>query len=377
MGKLNVAIVGLAFGGFFAEIYQNHPDVGRLILFDTDKQREENLCRKMGIADRKKTFEDILKDPDIDAVHLVTPFTLHEEQSIAVLDAGKHCACTVPMGLTLEGIRKIVEAKRRSGKNYMMMETTLYTYQFFYAKQMLETGELGRIQFLRGCHYQDMEKWPDYWLGLPPMYYGTHAISPVTVLAGSRIKRVHCVGSGSMNPEYTKYYGNSFPVESTLFEYENGLKAEVTRSLFETEREYVEGFYVYGSRRAFEWGFRDNDDPYVTTLIPPSEDARGGTYETENVELPFYAESLPEGIRQFAVGGCNFNPLSPDKPWFEEMGSAHHGSHPHLVHEFLRSILEERKPFVDEILGANISAAGICAHLSALKGGACVEIPEF
>lgn len=377
MKKLNVAIVGLAFGGFFAEIYQNHPDVGRLVLFDTDKRREENLCRKMGITERKETFKDILEDQEIDAVHLVTPFTMHEEQSIAVLDAGKHCACTVPMALTLDGIQKIVEAKRRSGKNYMMMETTLYTYQFFYAKQMLEQGELGQIQFMRGCHYQDMERWPDYWLGLPPMYYGTHAISPVTVLAGSRIKSVHCVGSGNMNPEYTKYYGNSFPVESALFEYENGLKAEVTRSLFETAREYVEGFYVYGSKKSFEWGFRDNDDPYVTTLIPPSADTRGGTYETENVKLPFYADSLPESIKQFAVGGCNFNPLSPDKPWFEEMGSAHHGSHPHLVNEFLRSIVEDRKPFVDEILGANISAAGICAHLSALEGGERVEIPVF
>ena len=51
--------------------------------------------------------------------------------------------------------------------------------------------------------------------------------------------------------------------------------------------------------------------------------------------------------------------------------------HPHLVHEFLMSIAENRKPAVDEELGGNITAAGVCAHLSAMEGGASMEIPQF
>lgn len=375
--KINVALVGLAFGGFFSEIYKEHPNVGRLVLFDTDKVREDNLCKRLGIEERVDTFEDILKDPDIDAVHLVTPFTMHEEQSVAVLNSGKHCACTVPMGLTLDGIKKVVEAQRASGKNYMMMETTLYTYQFFYAKQMLEAGDFGKIQFLRGYHYQDMTKWPDYWTGLPPMYYGTHAMSPITVMSGSRIHSVRCVGSGSMNPDYEKYYGNTFPVESALLEFENGLKGEVTRALFETSREYAEGFDVYGSKKAFIWGYKDNDDPYVTTLVPPAPGNRGGTYDTEVVSLPDFSGSLPESIRQYAISGGDFDPLNPHKSWAKGLGAGHHGSHPHLVHEFISSILENRKPWIDEVMGANISAAGICAHQSAMEGGERILVPEF
>lgn len=377
MKKINVALVGLAFGGFFSEIYKQHPDVGRLILFDTDKVREEKLCKRLGITEHLETFEDILNDSDIDAVHLVTPFTMHEEQSIAVLNSGKHCACTVPMGLTIDGLRKIIEAKRASGKNYMMMETTLYTYQFFYAKQMLEAGEFGNIQFLRGYHYQDMTKWPDYWTGLPPMYYGTHAISPISVIADARIKSVSCVGSGSMNPDYLKYYGNPYPVESAHLEFENGLKGEVTRTLFETAREYAEGFDVYGSKKAFLWGNKDSDDPFVTTLIPPKAGNRGGTSKTEVVRMPDFSESLPESIRKYAISGGDFDPLNPHKSWEKGLGAGHHGSHPHLVNEFIRSIVEERKPWIDEIMGANITAAGICAHQSAMNGGEKVLIPEF
>ena len=377
MKKINVALVGLAFGGFFSEIYKEHPNVGRLILFDTDKQREEKLCKRLNITERYETFEDILCDKDIDAVHLVTPFTMHEEQSAAVLESGKHCACTVPMGLTLDGIKRIITAKRASGKNYMMMETTLYTYQFFYAQQMLKNGEFGQIHFLRGCHYQDMTKWPDYWLGLPPMYYSTHAMSPITIMADSRIKRVSGFGSGTVNPQYKSNYGNTYPVETAILVYENDLKAEVTRSLFETAREYIEGFHVYGSKKTFEWGFADDDKPSVTELIPPAEGNRGSTSKTEHITLPCYSERLPESIRRFAIGGGDFDPLNPHKSWDENWGAGHHGSHPHLVHEFISSIIEERKPWVDEILSANITAAGICAHQSALRGGESILVPEF
>lgn len=377
MKKVNVALVGLAFGGFFSEIYKNHPDVGRLVLFDVDKKREKHLADRLDITESYDSLEDIYKDPNIDAIHFVTPLNMHEDQCIAALEAGKHVACTVPMGISVDGIKAIIEAKRKSGKNYMMMETTLYTYPFFYAKQMKETGEFGRIQFLRGCHYQDMLNWPDYWVGLPPMYYGTHAIAPITVLAGSRIKRVRSLGSGTMNPDYYSHYGNPFPVETALIEYENGLIAEVTRSLFEMAREYKEGFSVYGSDKSFEWGFADNDPPIVTTAIAPQSGKRGGTCSEETIDLPLYADSLPESIQQYAVRGGDFDPLNPQNSWDARLGVGHHGSHPHLCHEFIRSIVEERKPEVDEMLGANITLAGILAHESAMKGGIPIEVPEF
>ena len=130
--------------------------------------KRQEFARAHGIERLYHSFEEILEDEEVDAVHLVTPIPLHAKQTAAVLNAGKHCACTVPMAVSLEEIREITEAVKRSGKNYMMMETTLYTRQFFYAREMLMKGEFGKIQFLRGSHYQDMANWPSYWLGLPP-----------------------------------------------------------------------------------------------------------------------------------------------------------------------------------------------------------------
>ena len=376
MKKLNVVLAGLRFGGSFVDIYCQHPNVGTVGIFDTDTELTAKMAKVFKIDKIYNSFEEILKDEAVDAVHLITPIPLHEEQTVQVLESGKHCACTVPMAISLEGIQRITDAVRKTGKKYMMMETTLYTYQFFYVKELIKSGNLGKLQFLRGSHYQDMINWPDYWMGLPPMYYGTHAIGPLVALAGSHIKKVHCFGSGTMADWMTKCYNNPYPVESAIFSFENGMKAEATRTLFETARTYQEGLFVYGSKACFEWGFCDNDAPYLTTTRNPANNDRGSISDVEIVDLPNYHEYLPEEIRHFTVGE-NYDPLNPQNSLQKGAGAGHHGSHAHLVHEFVSSVVEDRKPYIDEILGGNITAAGICAHESAMKDGEAVIIPEF
>ena len=374
MKKLNVALVGLGFGGAFAGIYKEHPDVGELTLFDTSKEVLKKTADFIGGARLAESFDEILADPSIDAVHLVTPMPLHADQTVEVLEAGKHCACTVPMATSLKDIRRIVSAKRRSGKNYMMMETTLYTYQYFYAKAMKERGEFGKIQFMRGSHYQDMAGWPDYWMGLPPFWYGTHAIAPMIGMSGSRISRVNCFGSGTMAEWMVQRYGNPFPVETAIFEFENGLKGEATRSLFETARVYQEGMHIFGSDKSFEWGFADGDDPIITTA--GESNGRDRIMVSEVTPMPNYYADLPEELWHFTIGD-NYDPLNPQDSLRMGAGAGHHGSHAHLVHEFVRSCIEERRPWIDEHFGGNITAAGICAHESALRNGEPVIVPKF
>ena len=142
MQKLNIALVGVGFGGCFAGIYKNHPNVGKIGIFDTNYEAAKNCADFHNIEHIYSSFEEILSDKEIDAVHLVTPIPLHAEQTIQVLNAGKHCACTVPMATSLEDIKRITDAVRKSGKNYMMMETTLYTYQFFYVSDMKKKDEV-------------------------------------------------------------------------------------------------------------------------------------------------------------------------------------------------------------------------------------------
>lgn len=376
--KLSVALLGLRFGGAFAEIWRDHPDVESIGLYDPDTSLVESFRLKLGNVKKVKiysSFEEVLQDENLDAVHLVTPIPMHANQTVAVLNSGKHCACTVPMAVSLEEIRDITKAVRKSGKKYMMMETTLYTYQYMHVKKMLDSGEIGRIQFLRGSHYQDMENWPKYWDGLPPMWYGTHAIAPMVGLSGSRIASVSCLGSGTMREELQKNYGNPFPIETAHFRFENGLAGEATRSLFETAHAYIEGMYVYGSKASFEWGFDDSSNPYITHLIPQDE-YRGFLTDYEQIEVPNYYDDLPKELWQYTVGD-NYDATNPQESLKRGAGAGHHGSHSHLVNEFVRAIIEDRKPWIDEEMAANITAAGILAHESAMRDGERLIIPRF
>jgi predicted dehydrogenase len=212
MGKVRVALAGLRFGAEFVPIYLHHPHVESVTICDPSPTVLNLIGDRFGVSKRVTNFNDLLNSDDIDAVHLITPIPLHVEQSLAVLKSGKHCACTVPMAHSLDDLRAIIVAQRASGKVYMGMETAVYTTRFFHAKKMVERGEIGRIQFLRGAHYQDMEGWPNYWRGLPPMHYATHAVAPVLALANTRAKSVHCFGSGTMAPELQAQYGNPYPV---------------------------------------------------------------------------------------------------------------------------------------------------------------------
>jgi len=361
--KINVAVVGLGFGWEFVPIYRDHPLVGSVAICEKNPKRLEEAQRKTG-AKGFSDFESVIADKSIDAVHLVSGIPDHAKQAIAVLESGKHCACTVPMATSLEDLKAIVAAQRRTGKAYMMMETAVYTRQFLFAKGMEENGDFGRIQFLRGAHYQDMEGWPPYWAGLPPMWYATHAVAPLLAISGTRATKVHCFGSGATREELKAQYGNPWPVETAIFQLEKpGLSAEVTRSLFQCARPYMESFTVYGERACYEWQME---------YEPPTLFKAGSV---EKPEPPDRQDLLTPELRKFTRNFV-YNDKENKHPSFT-CGAGHHGSHPHLVDEFVLSVVQGRKPKIDAVTAANWTAAGICAHQSAMNGGAEAAIPSF
>jgi len=372
--KIRVAVVGLRFGEDFPPIYRNHPDVEYVGICDMDEKLLHGYGDRFGFERRHASLKDVLESGQYDAVHLLTPIHSHAAMSVEALRAGLHCACTVPAATTIDELRELVEAQRASGKNYMMMETAVYTRQFLRVKELYGKGEFGRLQFLKGAHYQDMENWPEYWMGLPPMHYATHAIAPLLALANTRAVKVHCFGSGVMRDELKRIYGNPYPVETAIFRLEEGdLSAEVSRSLFHVARSYIESFHVYGERRSVEWYLED--EPPLLFRVGEEHGGRGRRIWHEPFEAPDRADLLPPEIAAHTTQHVAYDPANPHQSF--RQGGGHHGSHPHMVHEFVRSIVERRKPWIDAVTAADWTAAGICAHASAMQDGAGVEIPRF
>jgi predicted dehydrogenase len=372
--RIRVGVVGMGFGGEFPAIYAAHPAVEWIAVCDRDPQRLARVSGRTGIERCFTDYEEMLACKELDAVHVLTGIPDHAAHVLAALRAGKHCACTVPMATTLGDLHTIVGEVRHSGLNYMMMETSVYTREFLHLRDLHSAGRLGRIQFLRGAHYQDMEQWPAYWAGLPPMHYATHAVGPCLALAEARAVEVHAYGSGWMREELQRPYGNPFPVETAIFRLEQpDLAMEVTRSLFHLGRGYTEMFNVYGENGVFEWPQIEGQEAPVLFEMAPYEPGKTRPCQTRRIEVPDFADRLPEPIRRFTQ---RHSVEDKDHKSFVQ-GGGHGGSHPHLVHEFVSSIVEGRKAAIDEVTAAAWTAAGICAHASAMAGGAAVSVPSF
>src|SRR3954454_10414084 len=120
-------MIGLGFGAEFIPIYQQHPDADLVAICRRDQAGLDEVGAHFGVAKRYTDYRELLKDPNIDAVHINSPIPDHAWMSIEALKGGKDVACTVPMATTIDECRQIVEARRASGKTYMMMETVVYS----------------------------------------------------------------------------------------------------------------------------------------------------------------------------------------------------------------------------------------------------------
>jgi predicted dehydrogenase len=364
--KLNMAIVGLGFGAEFIPIYQRHPHTNMYAICQRTRDKLDQIGNAFKIEKRFASFEDLLKDPNVDAVHINSPIHLHASQSVAALKAGKHVACTVPAATTVEECKQIVKAATKAKRNYMMMETVVYSREFLYVRELRDSGRLGRIQFMRGSHLQNMDGWPGYWEGLPPMHYATHCVSPCLAIVKGEADYVSCLGSGRIAENLIPKYGSPFSFETAHFKIRNqDLGFEVTRFLFNAARQYTESFDVYGEKTSFEWQLVEGDEPALHV----------GGEKVERVGIPDYARLLPEPIQRYTTKGVY--DADEHKHLSFVQGSGHGGSHPHLAHEFIMSIVEGRPSFPDVYQSVNWTCAGICAHESAMRGGEIVKLPDF
>ncbi|MFN6144812.1 MAG: Gfo/Idh/MocA family protein [Planctomycetota bacterium] len=370
MKKFRAAIVGLGFGAEFLPIYQNHPLAEMHAICQRDRKRLDAVGKTFGIDKRYTSYADLLRDKDVDFVHINTPIPDHARMTLQALEAGKHVACTVPMATSVEDCRRIVEACERTGRKYMMMETVVYSREFLFLQELLKKGELGKLQFLQASHQQDMDGWPGYWPGLPPMYYATHCVGPVLGLPRKDAEYVSCFGSGTIRNEMAGIYGSPFAVETAHVKLRHSdLSARIIRSLFDVARQYRESIDVYGDKKAFEWPLVEGEKAVIHVAKRPEHEI------PERVEVPDFAHLLPEGIRTFTTKGVY--DLAGNEHLSFTQGGGHGGSHPHLAHEWLMALAEDRDAWPNARQSANWTCVGILAHESAMQGGVRKDLPTW
>ncbi len=365
---LRVALVGLGFGAEFLPIYLAHPDAVVTAICQRNPEKLREVGDRFNIATRYQNYEDVLRDKNVDFVHINSPIPDHAPMSLAALRAGKHVMCTVPMATTIEECQEICEVVKQTGLKYMMAETVVYSREYLFIKDLYDRGELGKIQHLAASHPQDMDGWPVYWERMIPMHYATHVVSPCLGLVNGRAEYVSCFGSGTVRDDIAQKSGNRFAVETCHVKIKDSdVVAHLWRCLYDVARQYRESFDVYGTKKSFEWTLVEHEPHVIHTAKKPEPEI------AEKITVPDFAHLLPEPIRRFTLP----SQIHDAEHLSFLQGGGHGGSHPHLVNEMLSALRDNRDPRPNAVTSANWTCVGICAHQSALKGGEIVKLPSF
>src|SRR5919199_3222000 len=115
MQKINVGVVGTGFiGPAHIEALRRLPNTNVAALCEVTPELARQKADQLGI-ERSYTFDELLKQDDIQVVHICTPNFLHYEQSKAALLAGKHVVCEKPLAKDLHEAKELVELAAQTG----------------------------------------------------------------------------------------------------------------------------------------------------------------------------------------------------------------------------------------------------------------------
>jgi predicted dehydrogenase/putative sterol carrier protein len=150
LSKINVGIVGCGrISDLHVPGYQNHPDATLYAVCDT---RTEVAHRKKEEWRATRVFTDyreMLQDPQLDAVEILTPQPLHEPMVLAAARAGKHIALQKPMTIDLASADRMLQAVQASGIVFKVTDNYLFYPPLVLARKMIADGTIGTPSNLR------------------------------------------------------------------------------------------------------------------------------------------------------------------------------------------------------------------------------------
>lgn len=123
-----------------------------------DLSKAESAAGSLGIARAYGSYEELLADPEIDAIYNPLPNHLHVPWSIKALEAGKHVLCEKPIALSVEEAQTLVDAGK-AHPHLKLMEAFMYRHhpQWIAAKQLATDGSIGQLRTIQTAfsYYND------------------------------------------------------------------------------------------------------------------------------------------------------------------------------------------------------------------------------
>jgi predicted dehydrogenase len=358
--KLRVGLVGYGYCKFSAAFeFQNHPNVEVVAVSDLIPDRCAALAERVKCPKTYPSLEDMVKDDKIEAIFVATDAPSHAKHCIEVLNHGKHVCTAVPAFRgDIEDAEKLLACVRKNrGLVYAMFETSVFHDDLYAMEKLYAADVFGHLVYSEGeyCHPHSLGAPPlpsykDWRKNGCPMWYPTHATAYYIGVTHRSFLEVSCKGTAlfDKSKRQPNGIGNIFNSEVGLFRTSEGGICRII--ICGSQGEYLEAGRIRGEYAGYDSHRNLLDDGFVG-------DAAGKQRLKEATDkgLQTKKNALPPGV---APGG-------------------HGGSHGYLADDFIDAILRGRKPAVDVIDALNMTVPGHYAHLSALKDGETLKIPQY
>ena len=357
--KIRVGLVGYGLCQFSAAFeFQNHPNVEIVAVSDLFPDRCAALAKQVKCRKTYPSLEEMVKDDRIEAIFVATDAPSHARHCIEVLNHGKHVCTAVPAFWgDIEDAEKLLACVRKnSGLVYAMFETSVF-HDDLYAMGRLYAAEVfGHIVYAEGeyCHPHSLgtpslASYKDWRKNGCPMWYPTHATAYYVGVTHGSFLQVSCHGTARFDKSQREPngIGNLFNSEVGLFRTSEGGLCRII--ICGSQGEYLEAGRLRGEYAGYDW-HNGRAEGFVGDAAGKQRLAQA---LAKGVQTKKHA--LPPGV---AAGG-------------------HGGSHGYLADDFIDAILRGRRPAVNVIDALNMTVPGYYAHLSALKDGENLKIPQY
>ncbi len=239
-GKLQVAVIGcggIANQKHFPALKAQADKCDMVAFCDIIVEKAEKAAAEYGVPNAMvyADYKELLKDSNIDIVHVCTPNVAHSPITVAAFEAGKNVMCEKPMAATTEAAQEMMDAWKKSGKKF----TIGYQNRFRKDTQMLheacEAGDLGEIYFAKAhaIRRRAVPTWgvfPDKSKqgGGPLIDIGTHALDitlwmmdnyDVDSVSGSSFEKLGHLKEATKGNMFGPWDPDKFEVEDSAFGY--------------------------------------------------------------------------------------------------------------------------------------------------------------
>lgn len=150
MEQVRVGVIGCGIGLFHIEGYEEEPRARVMALAGLDEERCASLVQRFNIPLRYRDYQDLLANPEIDAVSICVPNHLHAEVAIAALRAGKHVLIEKPLARTAaEGEEILRVAAEMNDRIVGIVFNKRYRADFEYVCDLARNGHFGKIYYAK------------------------------------------------------------------------------------------------------------------------------------------------------------------------------------------------------------------------------------